>query len=141
MGDVNAQVVREIDQPIDKIWAVVSDFANVGWAMPGIKVTSEGSGVGMVRTMHIPNSDPVAEILETLDPVNYSFSYTIPKMAMPMTGFRGKAKLEKISDSRTRVIWGAEGQTTEGGDAAQLNAMFEGLYGQLVASLNAEVSK
>ena len=55
MGDVNAQVVREIDQPIDKIWAVVSDFANVGWAMPGIKVTSEGSGVG---TFRIPTPSP-----------------------------------------------------------------------------------
>jgi len=141
MGDVNAQVVREIDQPIEKIWAVVSDFANVGWAMPGVKVTSEGSGVGMVRIMHIPNSNPVAEVLETLDPVNHSFSYTIAEMPMPMTGFRGKAKLEKISDAKTRVYWGAEGQTTEGGDAAQLSAMFEGMYGQLVSSLEQEVSK
>jgi len=141
MGDVKAKVVREIDQPIEKIWAVVSDFANVGWAMPGVPVTSEGSGVGMVRTMHIPNSDPVAEVLETLDPVNHSFSYTIAKMPMPITGFRGWAKLEKISDNKTRVNWGADGQTTEGGDAAQLSAMFEGMYGQLVASLDAEVSK
>ena len=141
MGDVNAKVQKDIDQPAAKIWAVVSDFANVGWAMPGVKVTSEGSGVGMVRTMHIPNSDPVAEVLETLDPANYSFSYTIAKMPMPMTGFRGWAKLEKLSESKTRVHWGAEGQTTEGGDAAALSAMFEGMYGQLVASLEQEVSK
>lgn len=141
MGDVNAKVVREIDQPIEKIWAVVSDFGNVGWGMPGVPVTTEGKGVGMVRTMHIPNSDPVAEVLETLDPATHSFSYSIAKMPMPMTDFVGWAKLEKISDTKTRVNWGAKGQTTEGGNAADLNAMFEGMYGQLISALEAEVSK
>jgi hypothetical protein len=141
MGDMKAKVVREIDQPIEKIWALVSDFGNVGWAMPGVRIDSEGAGVGMTRTMHIPNSDPVVETLETLDPANHSFSYSIPKMPMPLSGFIGSARLEKISDTKTRVHWGAEGQTTEGGDAAQLSAMFEGMYGQLVEALEKEVSK
>ena len=141
MGDVCAKVMREIDQPIEKIWAVVSNFGDVSWAMPGVRVDVEGSGVGMKRVMHMPNSDPVTETLDTLDPVNYSFSYVIPKMPMPISDFRGWAKLEKLSDNKTRVNWGADAQTQEGGDAAQFSAMFEGMYGQLLASLDAQVSK
>ena len=39
MADV--KVVRELDVPVDTLWAVVEDFGNCSW-MPGVEVTVEG---------------------------------------------------------------------------------------------------
>ena len=75
MGDVKAKVMREIDQPIEKIWAVVSNFANVGWALPGVPVTSEGSGVGMgslFTSLPMLGGDEAAGPASTMSPATSS---------------------------------------------------------------------
>ncbi len=142
MEDIRVAVVRELDAPVDAVWAVVSDFGNVSWAMPGARVDVIGEGVGMIRRMHMPDGSSVDEVLESRDADARTFSYAIPgQMPMPVADFRGWVELEPIAAGRTRVAWNASGTALPGLTGAEGQALFEGLYGNLLDSLTAHMAQ
>ena len=141
MEDVKVSVVRELNAPVDAVWDVVGDFADVSWAMPGAKVDVIGEGPGMIRRLHIPDGGSVDEVLETWDATARSFSYTIPgDMPMPVADFRAWVELEPIGANGTRVSWNAAAKALPGTSGAEGQAIFEGLYGQLIDSLEAHLA-
>ncbi|AZI35126.1 hypothetical protein NT2_08_01070 [Caenibius tardaugens NBRC 16725] len=141
MEDVNVSVVRELNAPVDAVWDVVSDFGNVSWAMPGAKVDVIGEGPGMIRRLHMPDGGSVEEVLETRDATARSFSYTIPgDMPMPVSNFRAWVQLEPVGGNGTRVSWNASAKALPGSSGAEGQAIFEGLYGQLIDSLEAHLA-
>lgn len=141
MEDVRVQVIRELDAPVDTVWAVVSDFGNVSWAAPETQVDVIGEGVGMVRRMHTPGG-AVEEVLETCDAATRSFSYRIPgAMPMPVSDFHAWVQLEPIGDARTHISWNASAKTLPGLTGAEAQALFEGLYGGLLDALTVHVTK
>jgi carbon monoxide dehydrogenase subunit G len=141
MEDVRVQVVRELDAPADAVWAVVSDFGNVDWAMPGAQVDVIGEGIGMIRRLHTPGG-AVEEKLETCDAETRSFSYSIPgPMPMPVTDFRAWVQLTALDAAHTRVEWNASAKALPPVTGAEGQAIFEGLYGGLIDALTAHVTK
>ena len=46
---VEAKLVRELDFPAQRVWAVLEDFGNMEWAMGPPKVEVLGTGEGMTR--------------------------------------------------------------------------------------------
>ena len=142
MDDVRVQVIRELDAPVDTVWAVVSNFGDVSWAMPPeAKVEVIGEGVGMIRRLHTPGG-AVEERLETCDAETRSFSYSIPgDMPMPVRDFRAWVQLEPLGDARTQVTWNASATALPGITGAEGQAIFEGLYAGLIDALDAHVTK
>ena len=141
MEDVRVQVVRELEAPVDDVWAVVSNFGDVSWAAPDAQVDVIGEGVGMIRRLHMPGG-AVDEVLETRDAEARSFSYTIPgAMPMPVTDFRAWVQLEQIDAANTRISWNASAKALPGSTGAEGQAIFEGLYGDLLNALEAHLAK
>ena len=141
MEDVRVQVVRELDASADAVWAVLRDFGNVDWAMPGVQVDVIGEGIGMIRRLHTPGGT-VEEQLETCDAETRSFSYSIPgQMPMPVTDFRAWVHMTALDAARTRVEWNASAKALPGLTGAEGAAIFEGLYGGLIDALSAHVAK
>ena len=46
------KVERELKVPIEKLWALVSDFSNLSWYSPAEKIEKLGSGIGEIRAHH-----------------------------------------------------------------------------------------
>ena len=56
-------VTRELEQSVEQVWGLVSDFANVSWMPAGTECKLEGEGPGMIR--RIAAGDTTLD--ETLD--------------------------------------------------------------------------
>jgi len=71
-----AHVREEVDAPIDMVWKVIRDFADVSAWASGRVVHIEGAGVGMVR--HIEGQGGrFVERCESHDDAAHTFSYRL----------------------------------------------------------------
>lgn len=136
---IDVKVSRNYDVPAARVWALLADFGNISWA-PGMdKVQVVGSGVGMVRRIDMGDF-VVEEKLESLDHNAMRFSYTIPKMPMPLTDYRAGGQVVATGANSCRVDWFCTA-TPEGMSAEEATATVEGLYGQLLGWIQAHFDK
>ena len=136
MSNVNAKVQHDFDHSIDRVWAILGDFGNMGWTMGPERIELIGSGVGMIRRLYMPGlSAPIEEVLESIDPAARTFSYTIPRgFPLPITNYLAAVKLEDLGGNRCRVHWSATGEAVGmGGEEAA--ALLDGVYGQMLGWL------
>ena len=103
-------VTRDAAFPAAKIWAIIEDFGNIGWA-PGIeKVEVIGDGIGMIRRIHMPGlPEAIDEQLVSIDAKTMTMKYAIPRgLPMPLDDYYATAQLEIISPTSTRIHWTAD---------------------------------
>ena len=125
---------RDIPFPVERVWAVLEDFGNMEWA-PGIARTELiGEGVGMTRRLHMDGMEPIDEVLESMDPPNRTYSYSIPRgLPLPITDYLATARLEALDRESTRVHWSCQCTPLDPGlPASELEAMIHGTYNLLV---------
>lgn len=122
-------VTRELDHPVDKVWGLVSDFANISWMPEGTECRVEGEGPGMIR--HIaagPSTLP--ETLESVDDATRTLIYTIPgELPFPASDYRSTMVVRE-NGSGSELAWSCSYEPK--GDAAQAQVVMEGLYGTLI---------
>ncbi len=99
-------VQRDYTFPAEKVWALLADFGNISWA-PGMdKVEVIGEGVGMTRRIHMPDMDPIDEVLEHIDHDAMTLSYSIPTgIPMPVTDYRAGPTVVVTGDASCRIDW------------------------------------
>jgi hypothetical protein len=103
-----ALVQVEIEAPVDRLWALVADFGQIGWMKGIAKVEVKGSGVGMVREIHAAGSDkPVVEVLESMDEGARRIGYAIPEnVPLPVDDYHATCTAVDLGDGRSRLDWG-----------------------------------
>jgi len=126
-------VIRDADFPAAKIWAIIEDFGNIGWA-PGIdKVELIGEGIGMIRRLHMAGlPEPIDEQMTAIDASKMTLNYAIPRgLPMPLDDYHAGARLEATSPTTTRIHWfcSATPRGMSDKDAAQ---MVEGMFNMLI---------
>ncbi|TNF36837.1 MAG: SRPBCC family protein [Gammaproteobacteria bacterium] len=128
-------VEREVPITADKLWGILGDFGNMGWA-PGIEKTEViGEGIGMIRRIHMPNMPPIDEVLESVDHSAMHFSYTIPRgLPMPIKNYRAEVQLTALPNGSTRIHWACTGKP-EGISDADVAAIMQGAYDQMIGWL------
>ena len=128
-------VERDVAIPADTLWKTLGDFGNMGWA-PGIEKTEViGQGIGMIRRIHMPNMQPIDEVLEAIDPQAMCFSYTIPRgLPMPITDYRAEVQLTALPDNKTHIRWSCSGKP-EGISDDDVAAIMQGAYDQMIGWL------
>jgi hypothetical protein len=139
---MKATVIREIDLPAAKLWAVIEDFGNIGWA-PGIdRVEVIGNGIGMVRRLHMAGlPEPIDEELVSIDPAAMKMRYAIPRgLPMPLDDYYATATLEKLSATSTRVHWVGE-FNPRGVSENDARNIIEGVYNQLIDWLSGHAAR
>jgi carbon monoxide dehydrogenase subunit G len=101
-----AKVVERIGAPVDAVFAILGNFRGVEPG-PGIEaVDFEGDGVGMTRSIRLPNGT-VVERLEAFDADARSYRYAIVNddCPLPFADYSATVTLTDNGDGTTTVDW------------------------------------
>src|SRR5688572_16314588 len=79
-------VQERFDQPIEKVWPVVSDFGGISKYFKGVECTADGTGVGSERNIAM-GGGTVVERLTWPDDANHALSYTILSGPLPFARY------------------------------------------------------
>ena len=101
------KVERELNVPIEKLWALVSDFSNLSWYSPAEKVEKVGSGVGEIRRITMPGMPTaIEERLLALDPKQHQLVYEVLENEINiMQGYTVEASLRSTGSASTLALW------------------------------------
>ena len=101
------KVEMELNVPIEKLWALVSDFSNLSWYSPAEKVEKVGSGIGEIRRITMPGmSAAIEERLLELDPKQHQLVYEVLENEINiMQNYTVKAGLRSSGDASTVALW------------------------------------
>lgn len=126
-----------IDASIDKVWAVISDFANLRNWHPLVKnCVTTGSGEGAVRRVEFEGWW-VSETLIKLDNDQHSLAYLVTESSRPETiGACGTMKLTALGPEQTRIDWRTQ-QALGNPLEAELDAQLGSYYPQRMNHLRA----
>ena len=121
-------VKKQLEQPVEKVWALVSDFANTSWMPAGTPVRVEGEGPGMIR--HIGAGDTtLRETLESVDHATKTVVYTIPgELPFPASDYRS-TMVVRPRGTGSELDWSCTYEPK--GDPAVAKTVMEGLYATL----------
>ena len=101
------KVERELKVPIEKLWALVSDFSNLSWYSPAEKIEKLGSGIGEIRRITMPGiPTAIEERLLELDPLQHRLVYTVLENEINiMQDYTVEASLRSAGDASTVALW------------------------------------
>lgn len=137
---ISVKIERDIDAPVDKVWALLADFANLDWVEGWEKLEVFGEGPGMTRRIHMPGMDPFDEILEELDHDLKQLKYTIPNVPIPVSDYHAHITVESRPGDRTHIVWECSGKP-EGISDADARKMLEDTYGMMIDKLGEAAKK
>lgn len=130
---------QDIDAPLDAVWALVADFANLDWFGGAERVEKVGEGTGQVRRIYMPGMDePVEEELLAIDPGNHRLEYAVleggPNI---MRDYRVVATLAAAGEGRTHAHWEAtfSGVSVEGVEPADMIRVMRDAYAGMLQEI------
>ncbi|MCU1655541.1 MAG: hypothetical protein JWO57_197 [Pseudonocardiales bacterium] len=108
---VEVTVRGELASPPDQVWALVGDFVGFLVALiddPGVPITGEGAGVGMLRTLTRDGVRTVERLEGQDDPALWT-SYSMPEPGLfPVRTYHSRIELGPLPDGRCAITWSAE---------------------------------
>jgi uncharacterized protein YndB with AHSA1/START domain len=104
------KVERELNVPIEKLWSLVADFANLSWYPPAEKVEKIGEGIGEVRRITMPGMPAaIEERLMELDPQQHRLVYRVLENEINiMQDYTVVARLRSVDEATTVALWQGE---------------------------------
>jgi hypothetical protein len=135
---------HEIEVPVGAAWPVFANFAGFAeWNAMPIALQIVGDGVGMTRTMDIPDVGRISERLDRRDDANMTLAYSLVEgTPLGMVEYRAEVTLSAAAQNRTLIQWRGEFSGPEDADleamAANLTGSYQGMsqaLGRFVAGL------
>lgn len=137
----NVSVTKEYDVNPGKLWSKVKAFNDMHKYLPAMITSCEvnGSGEGASRVCGTENGD-ILETLQSLDNDNMTLEYSIDNedAPLPVSNYRGKASIEKLSDNKVKFTWSATFDA-KGMPEADVISMLEGAFSSLIDNFAAGV--
>ncbi len=107
MAQPNVTETIEVTATPDKTWALVGDFAGlVGWFPAVTESVVEGSGIGALRYLTMPDGNKLTERQEARDDAGRSYEYVAIAGALPCTDYRSRIAVTPAG-SGARITWTA----------------------------------
>jgi mxaD protein len=98
----------DVNASPDKAWALVGDFGGlVGWFPAVTKSTVEGSGVGALRHLTMPDGNQLTERQQARDEAGRYYEYAVIAGALPCTDYRSRLAVSPAGGG-ARITWTAE---------------------------------
>lgn len=117
-----------INTSANKIWKLVGDFGGLDNFVEAIAdCTTDGKGVGAIRTLTLQDGGEVKEKLESLDNDKRVLEYSILESPMPIKNYKGKMEVNKLSDTTSEFIWSSTFEAAEENEKEMEEAL-AGLY-------------
>ncbi len=122
-------VERELDASADAVWALLSKFGGIAeWNAGMESCTTEGEGVGAVRTITMPGGLQIQERLESHDEAARTYSYAIiGEGPLPFTDYLSTVTVAEAGDGACRVTWRGQFQP-KGDDESGPAGIIHGIY-------------
>lgn len=142
-----------INAPVNKVWAKVSNFGDLGAWHPAVAKTEIVSGInnksGAVRLLTLGDGGKIKETLTAYNDVNKTYSYVINEGVLPVSSYASTIQVVPISTG-SEVIWTGNfkrkdlsATPIEGQDdataAKTIHAVYRGGLDHLKKSLNKQL--
>ncbi len=125
---VNVKVSERVEAPAERVWELFRDFGGVQKFSAGIeKVEVTGSGIGAVRTLHLPGGRSLQERLEAFDDRGRRLQYAIVAGPIPVASYLATIEVKDEGPNACRVDWSSHFEP-KGISDEQGRAMIEGVY-------------
>jgi len=102
-----AKLVRTIDVPASKIWAVLSDFSNIQIFHPNVHDVDQlgevDRGLGAERRCNFYGGGSAVEKITEWDDERQSFTCTVTEIAAPIKDITSSMWVEEIDSNRSDV--------------------------------------
>lgn len=122
------EVSGTVDAPSNDVWKLAGNFSELDRFVEAITgCTTNGSGVGAVRTLYLQDGGKVKERLESLDNDQKILTYSILESPMPIEDYTGTIRVEEVNEARSEFSWSS---TFNASDevANDMKEALEGLY-------------
>lgn len=128
------KVEKTVAAESEKLWSLLSNFADLSWFPGPDKVEGMGSGLGMVRRVFMQGGH-VDEKLEGLDEANKTLAYSVADTPLfPFSNYRAQVAVSDIGAGQAHIVWSCTADF-EGLPEAEARAMIEGIYASLIEAL------
>jgi len=112
----------------DEVWNLVSDFNELDKFVEAVTdCTTEGTGIGAVRTLTLADGGVVKEKLESLDSDQRLLRYSIIESPMPIENYNGIMQVKKIENGKSEFTWSSTFDARDGTEQEMEEALV-GLY-------------
>ncbi|KAF5539996.1 bet V I allergen [Fusarium mexicanum] len=110
------KITQELDHDIEAVWSMISKFdAIAAWSPMVVQCTTEGEGIGSIRSAVTDSGGHFNEKLEILDHESHTISYSFEEpVPFPATGICGTQHLDAIAPGKTLFTWTAEAESIDG---------------------------
>jgi mxaD protein len=126
MGNVSMNT--ELNASAEEVWKVISDFNGLTKFISAIvDSTTEGTGVGAVRTLTLENGAQIVERLESLDGQARKLGYSILTSPLPLEGYVAVMTVLALDDDRCKLVWSSTFQP-HGAPESEVKNILEGIY-------------
>lgn len=124
----SASVNERVEAPIERVWALLSDFHSLPRRMAGIThFVVEGAGAGAVRTFRIGDGPLLRERIETFEPQRHRFSYSLLPPAF-LDNYVGEIALTPQGTEACTVNWSGRCSVASESEIAERRAFFENIF-------------
>ena len=129
-------ILKEVDAPVETVWALLADFADVSWIPVAGRVEVEGEGIGMSRSIYGSGERPAVETLTLLDHKARRLGYSIADIPLPVARFEALVSVD-AADSGSAITFDVDydplGPSEADADAAK--QAVEAVYGMIAGWL------
>jgi hypothetical protein len=100
-------VERELSAYFDRVWALVSNFGDLGWYETAERVEVIGEGTGQTRRIHIAGIEAtVDEVLDSIDEEAHAIHYRVLKGDLvPFDDYTVTATITDVGNGKTHARW------------------------------------
>jgi hypothetical protein len=122
------RVSEDINGKAAAVWAALSDFGGIKVGGPITSFTTEGQGVGMVRTIGM-GGGKVVERLDRHDAKAMVFTYSITNAdcPLPVKGYSATVQITDKGGNACNVTWTGTFEP-KGASEADASKVIEGIY-------------
>jgi hypothetical protein len=98
----------DVNASPDEVWALVGDFGGlVGWFPAVTKSVVEGSGIGALRYLTMPDGNQLTERQEARDDAARYYEYAAIAGALPCIDYRSRIAVSPTGNG-ARITWTAQ---------------------------------
>lgn len=131
-------VVKGVDAPAEAVWALLSDFADIGWIPVIDHVEIDGDGLGMTRAINGSGDQPILETLTHRDDERMELGYSIAHSPFPVTRFEAIVTVRPAAGGNgAEIAWEVDYDPQDNDEAAALAAReaIEAVYAMMAGWL------
>lgn len=125
---VNVSMTTTINASAEEVWKTISDFNGLPkFVAAATKSTMEGSGVGALRTLTLPDGAQIVEKLESLDEQAMTLRYSIVSGPLPVEGYVSTMKVKELAENLCEFGWSSTFET-KGVQEKEAKETIEAIY-------------